>query len=100
MSQRRFAHSNTPAFRCRESVILLPFGRRSYLPAIVDALAGEEISLDETTDRIAYTLHTGSTELTEIAVGIVIFSVFPIISCVTNTSWSIFSIISFRAEST
>ncbi|MBD3872994.1 MAG: hypothetical protein IFK91_08780 [Acidobacteria bacterium] len=34
MSQREFAHANNPGFACAESVLLLPFGRRSFLPAI------------------------------------------------------------------
>lgn len=56
MNQRRFEHANNPAFPCAESVILLPFGRRSYLPAIVGRLDGEEVPLDETTDRVVYQL--------------------------------------------
>jgi hypothetical protein len=26
--------ANNPAFECAEAVLMLPFGRRSYLPAI------------------------------------------------------------------
>jgi len=37
-------------------VILLPFGRRSFLPAIVGSLDGEALQLDETTDREVYRL--------------------------------------------
>ena len=48
MSERRFAHANNPPLACSESVILLPFGRRSYLPAAVEALAGEEAKLSDT----------------------------------------------------
>jgi len=59
VASRRFTHANNPGFECSPSVLLLPFGRRSYLPAIVDAWAGEEIPLDDTTDRIVYSL-TGS----------------------------------------
>jgi uridine phosphorylase len=34
----------------------LPFGRASFLPAIVEALGGDEVPLDETTDRVVYRL--------------------------------------------
>jgi uridine phosphorylase len=56
MTERRFEHANNPGFRCAESAILLPFGRRSFLPAIVERAGGEEEPLDETTDRIVYQL--------------------------------------------
>jgi AMP nucleosidase len=56
MVERRFEHANNPRFRCAEAVILLPFGRRSFLPAVVERAGGEEEPLDETTDRIVYQL--------------------------------------------
>jgi len=56
MSRRDFSHANNPDFDCAENVILLPFGRRSYLEALVAAFDGEEAVLDETTDRIVYHL--------------------------------------------
>jgi len=56
MNQRSFAHANNPPFACTESVILLPFGRRSFLPAIVGAMDGEILPLDETTDREVFRL--------------------------------------------
>lgn len=56
MNQRRFEHANNPDFECAPSVVLLPFGRRSYLPAIVERYGADEVSLDETTDRIVYQL--------------------------------------------
>ena len=56
MSKRRFEHANNPVFTCAEAVLLLPFGRRSFLPAIVDAYGGEAVTLDETTDREVYRL--------------------------------------------
>lgn len=56
MNQRRFEHANNPSFISERSVLLLPFGRRSFLPAIVDALKGEPVPLDETTDREVYRL--------------------------------------------
>jgi uridine phosphorylase len=56
MAERRFEHANNPGFRCAESAILLPFGRRSFLPAIVERAGGVEEPLDETTDRIVYQL--------------------------------------------
>ena len=56
MVERRFEHANNPPFECAEAVILLPFGRRSFLPAVVARAGGEEEPLDETTDRIVYQL--------------------------------------------
>jgi uridine phosphorylase len=55
-NRRRFSHGNNPGFRCEESVLLLPFGRTSYLPAIVEATGGEAVGLNETTDRIVFQL--------------------------------------------
>lgn len=52
MSRRDFSHANNPDFDCAENVILLPFGRRSYLETLVAAYDGEAVPLDETTDRI------------------------------------------------
>ncbi len=56
MSRRDFSHANNPDFDCAENVILLPFGRRSYLEALVATYNGEAVPLDETTDRIVYQL--------------------------------------------
>ena len=56
MVERRFVHAANPGFRCASSAILLPFGRRSFLPAVVARTGGEEEPLDETTDRIVYQL--------------------------------------------
>jgi len=56
MNRRDFTHANNPSFACAESVLLLPFGRRSYLPAIVEVWGGEEVVLDETVDREVYHL--------------------------------------------
>jgi len=56
MSRRDFSHANNPDFDCAEDVILLPFGRRSFLEALVAAYGGEEVPLNETTDRIVYHL--------------------------------------------
>lgn len=61
MTERRFEHANNPGFDCQEAVILLPFGRRSFLPAIVEHAGGDEVALDETTDRIVYRLRSGIT---------------------------------------
>lgn len=69
MGQRRFGHSNNPGFRACESALLLPFGRRSYLPAIVDRYGGEEVVLDETTDRIVFTLRGAASPVTLIYSG-------------------------------
>jgi len=64
MTSRGFSNANNPPFACEESVLLLPFGRRSFLPAIVEALGGEEVPLDETTDRLVYRLSGAPTPLT------------------------------------
>lgn len=63
MSRRDFSHANNPGFDCAESVILLPFGRRSYLPELVERFGGSEIELDETTDRMVYRLGHGGLTL-------------------------------------
>jgi uridine phosphorylase len=64
MNQRRFTHANNPAFPCEEAVLLLAFGRRSFLPAIIDAYQGEEVTLDETTDREVYRLRSAQSNVT------------------------------------
>lgn len=64
MNSRDFSHSNNPPFKSEESVLLLPFGRRSFLPAIVERWDGEEIPLDETTDRLVYRLNAGPVPVT------------------------------------
>ena len=56
MIRRDFSHANNPDFDCAENVILLPFGRRSYLEALVETYDGKAVALDETTDRIVYQL--------------------------------------------
>jgi uridine phosphorylase len=56
MTSRTFSNANNPPFDCAESAVLLPFGRHSFLPAIVDALKGEAVPLDETTDREVFQL--------------------------------------------
>ncbi len=69
MVERRFEHANNPAFQCTEGVLLLPFGRRSYLPAAAEAYGGEEVVLDETTDRIIYRLSSAPGPVTLIYSG-------------------------------
>jgi len=64
MTERRFEHANNPRFECAAGVLLLPFGRRSYLPAIVEAWGGEQVALDETTDRIAFQLRAAPAPIT------------------------------------
>jgi uridine phosphorylase len=53
---RDFSHANNPEFECADNVILLPFGRQSYLEALVAGHDGTEIELDETTDRLVFRL--------------------------------------------
>jgi uridine phosphorylase len=64
MTTRRFSNANNPPFACDESVLLLPFGRRSFLPAIVEMWDGNEIPLDETTDRLVYRLKGAPSPIT------------------------------------
>jgi len=64
MNQRDFSHANNPPFECGNSVLLLPFGRRSFLPAIVDACGGEAVTLDETTDREVFRLTAAPSDVT------------------------------------
>ena len=64
MSRRDFSHANNPAFPCAPDVVLLPFGRLSYLPALVERFAGEAVVLDETTDRLAYQLRGAASPVT------------------------------------
>ena len=69
MSKRDFSKANNPSFNCAESVLLLPFGRRSFLPAIVEALGGEAVPLDETTDREIFQLTGAPSPVTLIYTG-------------------------------
>lgn len=64
MTERRFGHANNPGFTAADGLIMLPFGRCSFLPEIVSALGGVEVELDETTDRIVYTLEAAPRPLT------------------------------------
>jgi len=64
LSKRGFEHANNPVFACAERVLLLPFGRQSFLPAIVDGFGGEAVTLDETTDRIVFQLTAPPSEIT------------------------------------
>ncbi|MCW8985685.1 MAG: hypothetical protein OQK55_10105, partial [Thermoanaerobaculales bacterium] len=64
MNQRDFGHANNPPFECSDSVLLLPFGRRSFLPAIVDVFGGEAVPLDETTDREVFRLTSAPADIT------------------------------------
>ena len=57
--KRRFGNSNNPGFVCAENVVLIPFGRESYLPTAADRLHGQRVELGETTDRIVYDLANG-----------------------------------------
>jgi len=64
LSKRRFENANNPSFECADSVLLLPFGRRSFLPAIVAACGGEAVTLDETTDREIFRLTATPSDIT------------------------------------
>lgn len=56
MPSRSFEHADTPRFDGHERALLLPFGRDSYLPAIVEAAGGVALPMDEATDRLVYEL--------------------------------------------
>ncbi len=56
MTRRRFEHAANRAFPCAERVLLLPFGRESYLPAIAAAWDGEPMPLGPSADRIVIDL--------------------------------------------
>lgn len=64
MAGRNFAHANNPAFACDADVIILPFGRASYLREIVERWEAEPVALDETTDRLAFRLRPDAAEIT------------------------------------
>lgn len=64
MPVRKFTHSNNPGFECAERVLLLPFGRESYLPAVVERWRGRAVVMDETTDRIVYQLEPAGGRVT------------------------------------
>ena len=64
MDRRDFSHANNPVFPCAEAVLLLPFGRRSFLPAIVERYRGAAVTLDETTDREVFQLAATLSEIT------------------------------------
>ena len=55
-NRREFAHSNNPGFACAPDVILIPFGRQSYLQRAAETYGGQRVALDESTDRIVYQL--------------------------------------------
>ena len=69
MPTRSFAHSNNPGFACAERVLLLPFGRESYLPAIVERGRGAAVAMDESTDRIVYQLEGAGRPVTLVYTG-------------------------------
>ncbi len=69
MSSRSFGHSNNPDFSCADRVLLLPFGRESYLPAIVERWGGRAVPMDETTDRIVYQLEDTAEPVTLVYTG-------------------------------
>jgi uridine phosphorylase len=68
-AHREFSNSNNPYFKCQKSVLILPFGRNSYLPAIINRFDFETVPLDETTDREIYTIYDSSINITVIFSG-------------------------------
>jgi uridine phosphorylase len=69
MPVRNFSHSDNPGFECAAQVLLLPFGRESYLPATVELWNGKSVQMDETTDRIVYQLDASSEPVTLVYTG-------------------------------
>ena len=69
MAGRQFSNSNNPGFACAQQVLVLPFGRESYLPAIVERAQGQAVPMDETTDRIVYQLQAASLPVTLVYTG-------------------------------
>ena len=67
--QRAFEQANNPDFECRESVILLPFGRQSYLNEMIRLLAAKQIPMDVTTDREIYDFNIGEQDFTLVYCG-------------------------------
>jgi uridine phosphorylase len=63
-SCRGFSHASNPGFDCSDGVVLLPFGRQSYLAAAISRYRAEQIELDQTTDRIVYRLATDDAAVT------------------------------------
>ncbi len=55
-ARRDFSNSRYGVLPFREAGILLPFGRRSFLPAIVDRFGGRTIPMGDNTDREAFDL--------------------------------------------
>lgn len=65
MNQTRdFSNSRYGPLPLGNSVLILPYGRRSFLPRLVERFGGVEIPLGENTDRIAFTLCRGSNDVT------------------------------------
>lgn len=67
--KRDFSYSNYGSLPFQESAILFPFGRRSFLPAMVKRFNGEPIAMGENTDREAYTLRINGSCITLIYSG-------------------------------
>lgn len=62
-------NASNPDFSCSEGVLLLPFGRESYLPAIAESCRGTRLPMDETTDRIVYRLDAAGRPVTLVYTG-------------------------------
>lgn len=70
MNRRGYEHSNNPSFECREAVILLPFGRDSYLSEIVSRGEGQRHDLGVNTDRMAFDLRRTEVPVTLVYSGL------------------------------
>ena len=68
-TKRDFTNSNYDKSQFEESAIMLPFGRASFLPAIVDRFQAVPIGMGANTDRQAYTIECLRRRLTLIFSG-------------------------------
>ncbi|MCG3138558.1 MAG: Purine nucleoside phosphorylase DeoD-type [Phycisphaerae bacterium] len=66
---RSSEHTNAFPFSCQESVLLLPFGRRSFLPAILARYDHVALDVGQNTDREVYNLRIGDQSITLIYAG-------------------------------
>lgn len=66
---RSFSNASNPGFQCHESVILLPFGRESYLQEMLRLLEAKEVPMDPSTDRMVYEFRIGQQSFTLVYCG-------------------------------
>ena len=62
--QRNYAHSSNPGFDCRESVIIIPFGRSSFLARFIELFHATPVPMNENTDREVFQIEHGHGRVT------------------------------------